>query len=74
MALLAYLTEKLEREAWKGGIMAIALMILAVVTLGLTCGSEFNVVMFVHPTFNENPLPTLVDRPRSDGAYFIKLL
>ncbi|HEX4075025.1 MAG TPA: DUF1772 domain-containing protein [Candidatus Acidoferrales bacterium] len=35
-----------------------ALQILAVVVLGLMCGSELSVAAFAHPTFNREPLET----------------
>lgn len=38
--------------------MALALLILAVLTLGLMCGSELNVAAFAHPTLNRQQLET----------------
>lgn len=38
--------------------MTLALQILAVLTLGLMCGSEFNVAAFAHPTLNRQQLET----------------
>lgn len=36
--------------------MSIVLQLLAVVVLGLMCGSELNVGAFAHPSFNRQPL------------------
>jgi uncharacterized membrane protein len=38
--------------------MTLALQILAVLTFGLMCGSEFNVAAFAHPTLNRQQLET----------------
>ena len=38
--------------------MALSLQILAVVALGLMCGSELNVAAFAHPTLNRQQLET----------------
>jgi uncharacterized membrane protein len=35
-------------------------LLLAVVVLGLMCGSELNVALFAHPTLNRQPLTTHV--------------
>ena len=38
--------------------MPLALQILAVLTLGLMCGSEFNVAAFAHPALNRQQVET----------------
>jgi uncharacterized membrane protein len=38
--------------------MELTLLVLAVLTLGLMCGSEFNVAAFAHPTLNRQQLET----------------
>jgi uncharacterized membrane protein len=38
--------------------MALALEVLALLTLGLMCGSELNVAVFAHPTLNRQQLET----------------
>jgi uncharacterized membrane protein len=39
----------------KGGLMAMTFQLLAVLGIGLMCGSELNVAAFAHPTLNHQP-------------------
>ena len=47
-----------------------ALHLLAVVVLGLMCGSELNVAAFAHPTLNRQPLETHILVRSSFAALF----
>jgi hypothetical protein len=40
------------------------LQLLAVLVLGLMCGSEFNVAAFIHPTLNRHPWKSMPLRDR----------
>lgn len=52
----------------KGGTMT--LQILAVLVLGLMCGSELNVAAFAHPTFNRQPLEVHIPMRSSFATLF----
>jgi uncharacterized membrane protein len=47
-----------------------ALQLLAVLVLGLMCGSELNVALFAHPTLNRQPLETHILVRSSFAALF----
>ncbi|MGD1090795.1 MAG: DUF1772 domain-containing protein [Bryobacteraceae bacterium] len=47
-----------------------ALELLAVLVLGLMCGSELNVAAFAHPTLDRKPLATHIDVRASFAALF----
>lgn len=47
-----------------------ALQLLAVLVLGLMCGSELNVAAFAHPTFKRQPLKTHILMRSSFAALF----
>ena len=50
------------------------LQLLAVVVLGLMCGSELNVAAFAHPTFNRQPLQAHILVRSSFAALFGKVM
>ena len=50
------------------------LQLLAVVVLGLMCGSELNVAAFAHPTFNRQPLQAHILMRSSFAALFGKVM
>ena len=50
------------------------LQLLAVVVLGLMCGSELNVAAFAHPTFNQQPLQAHILVRSSFAALFGKVM
>jgi uncharacterized membrane protein len=50
------------------------LQLLAVVVLGLMCGSELNVAAFAHPTFNRQPLQAHILLRSSFAALFGKVM
>jgi len=50
------------------------LQLLAVVVLGLMCGSELNVAAFAHPTFNRQPLQAHILVRSSLAALFGKVM
>jgi uncharacterized membrane protein len=50
------------------------LRLLAVVVLGLMCGSELNVAAFAHPTFNRQPLQAHILVRSSLAALFGKVM
>ena len=51
-----------------------ALQFLAVVVLGLMCGSELNVAAFAHPTFNRQPLQTHILMRKSFAVLFGRVM
>ena len=50
------------------------LQLLAVVVLGLMCGSELNVAAFAHPTLNRQPLEVHVPMRASMAALFGRVM
>jgi uncharacterized membrane protein len=50
------------------------LQLLAVVVLGLMCGSELNVAAFAHPTLNRQPLEVHVPMRASLAALFGRVM
>ena len=54
--------------------MALILLILAVLTLGLMCGSELNVAAFAHPTLNRQQLITHTQLRSSFAALFGRVM
>ena len=51
-----------------------ALQLLAVVVLGLMCGSELNVAAFAHPTFNRQPLQAHILMRKSFAVLFGRVM
>ena len=56
------------------GVMVMALQILALLVLGLMCGSEFNVAAFGHPSLNRQPLETHIRIRSSMAALFGRVM
>ena len=54
--------------------MVLILLILAVLTLGLMCGSELNVAAFAHPTLNRQQLITHTQLRSSFAALFGRVM
>src|SRR5258708_34233796 len=50
------------------------LQIIAVLVLGLMCGSELNVAAFSHPTFNRQPLEAHIRMRSSFAALFGRVM
>jgi hypothetical protein len=51
---LIFLAATASNGIWE--VLIVALQLLAVIVLGLMCGSELNVAAFGHPTLNRQPL------------------
>jgi hypothetical protein len=51
-----------------------ALQVLAVLVLGLMCGSELNVAAFSHPTLNRQPLETHIPVRSSFAILFGRVM
>jgi uncharacterized membrane protein len=51
-----------------------ALQLLAIVVLGLMCGSELNVAAFAHPTFNRQPLEVHILMRKSFAVLFGRVM
>jgi uncharacterized membrane protein len=56
------------------GVMVMALQTLALLVLGLMCGSEFNVAAFGHPSLNRQPLETHIRIRSSMAALFGRVM
>ena len=56
------------------GVMVMAPQILALLVLGLMCGSEFNVAAFGHPSLNRQPLETHIRIRSSMAALFGRVM
>jgi Domain of unknown function (DUF1772) len=56
------------------GVMVMAPQILALLVLGLICGSEFNVAAFGHPSLNRQPLETHIRIRSSMAALFGRVM
>jgi uncharacterized membrane protein len=54
--------------------MTVTLQILAVVVLGLMCGSELNVAAFAHPILNRQPLEVHIRLRSSLAALFGRMM
>lgn len=54
--------------------MSMTLQILAVLVLGLMCGSELNVAAFAHPAFNSQPLGAHITLRASFAALFGRVM
>ena len=63
-----------QREPEKRGVMALTLLLLAVLTLGLMCGSELNVAAFAHPALNRQQLETHTLLRSSFAALFGRVM
>jgi len=50
------------------------LQIIAILVLGLMCGSELNVAAFAHPTFNRQPLEAHIRMRSSFAALFGRVM
>jgi uncharacterized membrane protein len=51
-----------------------ALQLLAIVVLGLMCGSELNVAAFAHPAFNRQPLEARILMRKSFAVLFGRVM
>jgi uncharacterized membrane protein len=51
-----------------------ALQLLAIVVLGLMCGSELNVAAFAHPTFSRQPLEAHILMRKSFAVLFGRVM
>ncbi|MGB0122643.1 MAG: DUF1772 domain-containing protein [Silvibacterium sp.] len=51
-----------------------ALQLIAVLVLGLMCGSELNVAAFAHPTFNRQPLEVHIPVRSSFASLFGRVM
>jgi len=54
--------------------MTVTLQVLAVLVLGLACGSELNVGAFAHPTFSRQPLEIHIRLRSSWAALFGRVM
>lgn len=54
--------------------MSITLQVLAVLVLGLMCGSELNVAAFAHPALNRQPLGAHISLRASFAALFGRVM
>lgn len=71
---LLHVGELLRRPARSDIELAMVLQVLAIVVLGLMCGSELNVAAFAHPTLNRQPVDVHIPVRASFARLFGKVM